>query len=105
MTVEFEVSWILMATKIAVFTFAALFIAAIIGTVYDLIGVRHRLKASADVKDLKGFVTETIFDEFRGEIRGELTDTNERLGNIERTLSTLVERQKGEKKGRRTKAD
>jgi hypothetical protein len=98
MTIEFEVAWILMATKIAVFTFAALFIAAIIGTVYDLIGVRHRLKASADVKDLKELVTETIFYEFRGEIRGELTDINERL-------STLVGRQKGEKKGRQTKAD
>ena len=96
MTVEFEAAWILMATKIAIFTFAALFVAAIIGTVYDLIGVRRRLKASADVKDLKGFVTEAIFDEFRGEIRGELTDINEKLDK-------LAERKRIPKKRRYTK--
>ena len=104
MTIEFETAWLVLSAKIFLVALCGGLLIVTIKAIFDAIKIHRKLKTLVEAEDHKGFVTETTFEQFKGEVKSELIGINKRLDNIERTPSTLVERQnKKGKEGQKNK--
>lgn len=92
MTLEFESQWLLLSAVIFLFVFGIGLVGVIIDGIYQLTKRRKPL-----LMPTQEYLATETFEQFRSEVQSEIQGINNRLGNMEHLLNSLLEDQRNKR--------